>query len=143
MLNRDLIGRKTGPVVYEVEAWHVERFAQACGDTNPVYRDEAAARAAGHPRIPAPTTFAAALRPEDPRSELGIDFRRIVHGEQSYELCRPLYVGDIVHVVAHISDIYEKTGKNGTLAFVVMDVEGRTPTGEVLYSARSTTVVRP
>lgn len=142
MLDRSFIGRTTGPVVYEVEKGHIRRFADAIGDPDPVYRDEAAARAAGHPAIVAPPTFPTALRPDDPRAEMGIDFRKVLHGEQSYEYRRPLYAGDVVAVTARIADIYEKTGKSGTMDFLVLETEGRDPAGEVLYRGRSVVVVR-
>ena len=143
MVDQNLIGRSTGPVIYDVEGWHVQRFAAALGDDSSIYHDHAAARAAGHRTIPAPPTFAAALRPEDPRSDLGIDFRRILHGEQAFEYRRPLYVGDVIHVTARITELYEKSGKSGTMIFIVMEVEGREPGGALVYSGRSVTVLRP
>ena len=143
MLDRAFIGRRTGPVVYEVEAWHVRRFADAIGDPSPLYRDEEQARAAGYAAIPAPPTFAAALRPEDLRSELGIDFRRILHGEQSYTYARPLLVGDVVSVTASISDLYEKVGRSGTMGFIVLGIEGRGRSGELIFEGRTVTVIRP
>jgi acyl dehydratase len=142
MLDRSIVGRSTGPVVYEVEKGHIRRFAEALGDPDPVYRDEAAARAAGHPRIPAPPTFPTALRPDDPRAGLNIDFRKVLHGEQSFEYERPLYAGDVVHVTARIADVYEKTGKSGTMDFLVLETEGRDPQGALLYRGRSVIVVR-
>jgi len=143
MVDPTLVGHSTGPVVYDVELWHVQRFAASIGDDDPVYQDAAVAQAAGHRAIPAPPTFAAALRPEDPRSDLGLDFRRVLHGEQAFEYQRPLYVGDVVHVTARISEMYEKSGKSGAMTFIVMTVEGRLPGGELVYSGRSVTVLRP
>ena len=81
---------------YPIEAGHIRRFAEAIGDPNPIYVDEAAARAAGHPRIPAPPTFATALRPNDPREGLDIDWKKLLHGEQELTYHRPLYAGDRV-----------------------------------------------
>src|SRR5438477_40426 len=115
MLNRKFIGTTTGPVVYEVEKGHIRRFADAIGDPDPVYRDEAVARAAGHRAIPAPPTFPTALRPEDPRAEMNIDFRKVLHGEQEYRYEQPLYAGDVVLVTAKIADIYERSGKSGVM----------------------------
>ena len=58
-INRDFAGR-TFPVSepYEVSRVKIADFASAIGDPNPVYRDRAAARAAGHPDVIAPPTFA-------------------------------------------------------------------------------------
>ena len=142
MLDRSFIGHRTGPVIYEVERWHVQRFAAALGDSDPVYRDEAIAKARGLRGIPVPPTFVASLRPEDPRADLRLDFRRVLHGEQRYEYLRPLCVGDVVHVTARIVDLYEKPGRTGRMGFIVMEVEGRSAQGEPYYLGRQLTVVR-
>jgi hypothetical protein len=74
---------------------------------------------------------------------LKIDFRKVLHGEQTFELQRPLYAGDVVHVTSKISEMYEKKGKAGTMDFLVMETEGRDPSGALLYTARAVIVVRP
>ena len=57
-LNRDLIGRTyVSDGSFEVGREHIRRFAQAIGDTNPIYVDRDAAIAAGHPDVIAPPTF--------------------------------------------------------------------------------------
>ena len=69
-------------------------FAAAIGSDDPAHLDPAAARALGHPDVIAPPTFAVivALRAEaavvrDP--EAGIDFSRVVHGEERFTRHRP------------------------------------------------------
>src|SRR5262245_33890332 len=89
-LDRAYIGRVSPPTTWQVERGHIRRFAEAIGDPNPIYTDESAARAAGYPRMPAPPTFAAALRPNDVRAGMNIDMRKLLHGEQEIELGRPL-----------------------------------------------------
>src|SRR5262245_39654982 len=115
MLDRSYVGRASAPLVLEVEKGHVRRFAEATGDPNPIYRSEEAARAKGHPRIPAPPTFPIALRPNDAREGMAIDWRKLLHSEQEIEYRRPLYVGDVVTVVQRIVEIEEKQGRAGTM----------------------------
>ncbi|HEX8953385.1 MAG TPA: MaoC family dehydratase N-terminal domain-containing protein, partial [Polyangia bacterium] len=91
-------------MVLDVERGHIRRFAEAIGDGNPIYVDEAAARAAGHPRIPAPPTFAIALRANDPRGGIDLDWRKLLHGEQELVLARPLYAGDRLTIVGRIAE---------------------------------------
>ena len=58
-LDRALVGRSYPPsAVYEVGRAKLAEFAAAIGDDDPVYRDADAARAAGHPDVIAPPTFA-------------------------------------------------------------------------------------
>lgn len=143
MIDRSHIGRTTEPLVLDVERGHIARFADAIGDPDPIYRDEDAARRAGHPRIPAPPTFATALRPRDVRAGMGITFDRVLHGEQGYELRRPMYAGDRVAVSQRVADIFQKSGKAGVMDMCVFETTGVDPaTGEVFFVGRATIVVK-
>src|SRR6185437_4130267 len=86
---------------YEVTRPKIIEFADALGDANPAYRDVLAARALGHPEVVAPPTFAIVLTLAaaeriitDPAN--GIDFSRVVHGEQRFHYTRPVYAGDLL-----------------------------------------------
>ena len=58
-INRDYLGRTfAAPEPYEVSRVKIAEFADAIGDPNPLYRDRAAAQAAGYPDVIAPPTFA-------------------------------------------------------------------------------------
>ena len=136
------IGRTSAPRVYPVEAGHIARFAAAIGDTNPLYHDAAAARAAGHANIIAPPTFAIALRPADPREGLDIDFRKLLHGEQSFELHRQLHAGDSITVVGEIVAADVKATKSGIMDTLTTEARGTSVTGELVFVTRSTVLVR-
>lgn len=82
------------PLVVEVEKWQLRFFAKAVGETNPIYFDEAAARAAGHLSILAPPTYAVTLSlcEADPYARyrsLGIDWCRMLHAHQGFEYFAP------------------------------------------------------
>ena len=141
-LSRALVGHRSQPLSLDVEKDHIRRFAEAIGDPDPVYRDEDAARAAGHPRIPAPPTFAAALRPNDAREGIDIDWAKLLHGEQEFEYHRPLYAGDRLTLTQSIVDVYEKAGKGGVMDFLLLETEGRDPAGELIFTSRSTVVIK-
>ena len=99
-LDRELVGRSYPPsAVYEVGRAKIAEFAAAIGDDSPLYRDPEAARAAGHGDVIAPPTFAIAVTLEaamvvlgDP--DAGIDYSRVVHGEQRFTHQRPIRAGD-------------------------------------------------
>jgi acyl dehydratase len=139
---RQHIGRTSAPRTIEIEKGHIARFAEAVGDPNPIYQDETAARSAGHPRIPAPPTFATALRAHDVREGLNIDWSRILHGEQEFRYERPLYAGDVLTLTQVLRDVYEKSGKSGVMDFLVLDTEAHDAAGTLVYTARSVVVVR-
>ncbi len=136
------IGRAGESLVLDIERGHVRRFAEATLDESPIYRDDDAARAAGYDAIPAPPTFATALRAPDPRAGLDIDFTKLLHAEQSYAFVRPLLVGDRISVQATIVEAFAKEGKAGVMDFMVIETRGTDSAGALVFSARSTTVIR-
>jgi acyl dehydratase len=138
----EFVGRTAPPTRYEVERGHIRRFVEAIGDENPIYVDEEAARAAGHRAIPAPPTFATALRPRDPREGVDIDFRKLLHAEQEFAFARPLYAGDRVTVQARIAECFVKEGRSGAMDFMIIETRGTADDGALLFTARSTTVIK-
>ena len=106
-LDAGLVGRSYPPsAVYEVGRAKIAEFAAALGDPDPVYRDPAAARAAGHPDVIAPPTFAIVVTPRggdvvlaDP--DVALDYSRVVHGEQRFIHHRPIRAGDRLVATTH------------------------------------------
>jgi acyl dehydratase len=77
------------------------RFSRAIGQTDPLFVDVAAARAAGHPDLPAPPTylFGLTLRGEDPwrwAVDAGLDMARALHGEQGFTYDATVHAGDLL-----------------------------------------------
>jgi acyl dehydratase len=143
-INRDYLGR-TFPAAdpYEVSRVKIADFADAIGDPNPVFRDRAAAQAAGHADVIAPPTFAivismagSAKAVADPG--LGVNYAMVVHGEQRFEYSRQLVAGDVVTAQATITDIRD-AGRN---VLLTTKTEIRTVDGEHVCTAHSTLVER-
>jgi len=143
-LNRDYIGRSyPAGAPYEVSRVKIAEFADAIGDPNPVYRDRAAAQAAGFGDVIAPPTFAivismgsAGAAVADPG--LGLNYAMVVHGEQRFEYARPLMAGDVITAQATITDIRD-AGRNAMLSTTT---EISTVDGEHVCTATSTLVER-
>jgi len=115
---------------YQVGREKIREFALAIGEGAPVCTDLAAARAAGHPDLVAPPTFAvtftmplieAFLR--DPA--LGWDYSRMVHGDQSIVLHRPIHAGDDLVTTIHVEDLSSRAGAHRlTLRCEIADAAG-------------------
>ncbi|MFA7323220.1 MAG: MaoC family dehydratase N-terminal domain-containing protein [Candidatus Nanopelagicales bacterium] len=128
-LNPEFIGRTypAGPS-YVVGREKIREFARAIGDENPAYLDPTAAQALGYSDVIAPPTFAIVLSLEaanaalfDP--ELGLDYSRVVHGEQSFSYTRPIVAGDELIVTTVIENIRSMAGNDmittkGTIATI-------------------------
>ena len=145
MIDRKHIGRRSAPHTAEVEKGRLRFFARAIGETDPVYTDEEAARAAGYPSLPAPPTFAFCLEMEKPNpfedlEAMGIDLGKVLHAEQSFQYHAPICAGDSLTFETRVSDIYDKKG--GALEFVVQDCSVRNQTGTLVAELRRVIVVR-
>jgi acyl dehydratase len=128
-LNRDFIGRSfpsTEP--YEVSRVKIKEFATAIGDSNPIYVNQDAAKAAGHPDVIAPPTFPIAISLGasalgDP--DLGLNYAMVVHGEQRFTYTRPIHAGDVLLTESTITGI-RSAGNNEvmTIETVIKTVGG-------------------
>jgi acyl dehydratase len=143
-VNPDYIGRvfpATEP--YEVSRVKIADFANAIGDSNPLYRDRAAARAAGYPDVIAPPTFpivitmaASGAAIGDPG--LGINYAMVVHGEQRFTYSRPLHAGDVVTAQTTIAGIRNV----GSLSMVTTETVIQTVDGKHVCTGYGTLVER-
>ncbi|MFE0810219.1 MaoC family dehydratase N-terminal domain-containing protein [Streptomyces sp. NPDC058848] len=136
-LDQSFVGRTYPPTApYEVGREKIREFAEAVGDANPAYTDAEAAKALGHPDVIAPPTFvfsvtfrAAAQVIADPR--LGLDYSRVVHGDQKFAYSRPVRAGDRLSVTSSIEAIKSMAGND------ILDIRGevRDEAGEHVVTA--------
>jgi acyl dehydratase len=143
-VNPDFAGRTYPPSEpYAVDAGALAAFAAAVRSTDPVHTSREAAQAAGYADVIAPPTFAVTLAQrcdrqlvEDPES--GIDYSRVVHGEQRFVHHRPITAGDSVVGTLTVDSVREAGGH----AMVTTRTELATEAGEALCTSTSTIVVR-
>src|SRR5690349_20573115 len=143
-VNPDFAGRSyppSGP--YAVDAAALAAFAAAVGSTDPVHTSVEAAKAAGYRDVIAPPTFAVTIAQqcdrqliEDP--EAGIDYSRVVHGEQRFVHHRPITAGDEIVGTLTVDAVREAGGHS----MVTTRTELATTGGEALCTATSTIVIR-
>ena len=143
-IDQSFVGRiypATDP--YRVTREKIIEYVIAINDSNPVYRDVKVARACGYPDVIAPPAFAIVitlpamqLMLQDP--EAGIDYSRIVHGEQRFLHRRPLFAGDVVHAQCSIDDVRDA----GQHMLIESRVGVTTDEGEAILAALTTTVLR-
>lgn len=130
--------------VYEVGRAKIREFAEAIGDDHPMYREVAAAQAAGHPDVVAPPTFAVILFGrysmqdivDDPK--LGVDYGRLVHADMRFTYTRPVYAGDRLTVTTHIAEIDVRMGND----FLTLRAEIETEDGEPVVTTLAQLVIR-
>ena len=143
-LDQSFVGRTYPPTpAYEVGREKIREFVDAIGDPNPVYRDPEAAKALGHPDVVAPPTFpivismpAADQVVYDPA--LGLDWARVVHGDQRFTHERPMRPGDRVVAVVTVESIKSFGGND----MINLMTEMSTVDGELITTARALLVAR-
>jgi hypothetical protein len=146
MVDRKHIGRESEPTTVRINAGSVSDFARVIGETDPVYHDINAAKAAGYPNIVAPPTYPIAFMAEsmnpDMFFELGLNFATLVHGSQEFVYHRPIIADAEYRIVGRVADAWEKQGKSGLLDFVVMEADAQDMAGNLVYTSRITIISR-
>jgi len=141
--DRGVIGHEYPPYSFPVEHGKVREFALAVKDDDPVLHDLDAARAAGHPHLPAPLTFSAVSShwaPPPTRDVLGLDLRRVLAGGAEWEYLGEIVVGDVLTVRSRIADVLGKTGSRGPMTLVVTEQTFTNQHDQTVLRLRSTVI---
>ena len=143
-VNPELQGRQYPPTApYLVGREKVREFARAVQATHPEHLDVEAARAAGHADVIAPPTFPIVIQELTLRQLLddetaGVDFTRVVHGDQRFTAIRPVVAGDELTAQLTVTSVKSLGGNDMvTSESVITDAHG-----EHVVTATSTLVVR-
>ncbi|SFA54279.1 Acyl dehydratase [Parageobacillus thermantarcticus] len=136
----EYIGRCSNKVKNVVERGAVKKFAEAIGDSHPIYWDEETGKKSRYQRNIAPPTF--------PRvfdygaiEGLKLPSKGLIHGEQRFHYERPLYVGEELYCYSKVEDYYEKQSSMGKLGFLVITNYGEDSSGNVIFTSTSTIII--
>jgi hypothetical protein len=132
-IDKSLIGASSAPQTFEVTREAVERFIAAIEDISA--QDEA-------PVQYAPPTFPTTFRMRVPGLNIDPSRMQVLHGEQEYNYTRRLRVGEKVTCTVRVVDIRERSGRGGTMTFVVTEMTGVDSEQRTVFTARSTGIVR-
>jgi hydroxyacyl-ACP dehydratase HTD2-like protein with hotdog domain len=142
---RAWVGRDYPHLEVAITARDIAKFAHATGETDRLYFDAEAARAAGYRDVVGPPMFYLLLRSEPyhlrPRGELADDgsarddippmrVSRAMAGETELTFDGRFVAGDVVTCRKRLTDITERQGRSGPLVLLHFeyrfDVAGRT-----------------
>lgn len=128
---RALIGTAAPPVSATVEAGHLKRFAEAIGDPNPRWHDEA------------PPTYLVALMPPSMHLAEAEGYGKgWLNGGNRFEYREPVRAGDRITATGRVADVYEKTGSSGSLLFIIFETEYVNQHGQTVARLRGTAIRR-
>jgi len=143
-LDQSFVGRSWPPTApYLVGREKIREFATAIGATDAEYHDPEAARAIGYADVVAPPTFPVVITMTASRQivadpELGLDYSRVVHGDQRFAYARPVVAGDSLICVNTVEEISSRGGHD----FLTTRTDVTTEAGEAVVSVWSKLVQR-
>ena len=139
---KNLLGVESEPSVYQIEREPIRRWAEAIGDTNPLYHDEEYAKQKGHRALVAPPTFitqyAFPIKVGKSAGRVSSPFTRNLNGGNEYEFFKDVYAGDTLTATTKLADIREREGRLGKMLFVINETTFRDEKGEVVAKSRGT-----
>ena len=118
--NKSLYGveHRAGP--FPVTRELVQAFAHGIGETSPVFTDVETAQTAGYADLLAPPTLCTIFVRQIQLPSIDLEFGKIsMHAGQRVQSIAPILAGDQLSASSHLKDVYAKTGRTGTMVFVV------------------------
>jgi acyl dehydratase len=121
----------TDPVIVKRE--YIDRFCTTVGETNPLYTDDAAAAKGPYGTVIAPPAYAVTFRNGRHFFEHVPRFgRRGFDAGKDVEFVSPIRPGDSISLSSGVKEIFEKTGRSGSMVFVVIRSTLTNQKGEVV-----------
>ncbi len=144
---RAWIGRRFDPIIYEVEPTGIRLFARTMGYTDPIFYDRQEARRRGYRDLVAPfgylgaPVYNPAVRQANPLRLPELPLKRRLNGGTIIEYAREVCAGEVLIATPLIRDIYERQGRGGPMAFIVLEMEFADQEGQVV-ARQQTTLIR-
>lgn len=143
--DRSLHGKEfqAGPFLVTEET--IQAFRQSIGETGPIFNDKDAARAAGYRGLGsmAPPTFCTLFVRHVELPSINLKFGRTrFHAGQRVQTRRAILVGDSLSASSHLKEVYPKTGRSGTMVFIVWETTFRNQRGEVVAEVQESYAAR-
>ena len=152
-----MLGEPLGdPVTGMISIKDAQRYAKAADDLNPLYFDEAAAKAAGYRTIIAPPTYLTyALATDRTVADLRVDglyrgggrnvplsVKRVMFGGEEWDFLAPAYGGDTITAQARLKTLEQKDGGSGPFVLMTTETTYTNQDGTVIARARGKSIAR-
>ena len=148
MFDKSKVGVSFPPFTIEVERCKISELALAIGDDNPVYHSREAAQTQGFKDVPlfptTPTLFSFWGNKEQWHhlEQVGINVKRILHGEEEYEYLAPVYPGDVLTGTTTITEGKTRKIKDGSMDIVTTETRYTNHDNQSVLVAKSMLIVR-
>ncbi len=149
MFDTSQIGQSFPPFTIEVERGKVHELALAIGDENPIYHSREAAQAADYADVPlyptSPTVFAfwGNTQKMEQQASLGIELKRVLHGEEAYEYLAPISPGDTLTGIMTLVDVKTTQGQAGSsMEIITFETRYTNQHGTLVLTDREVVLLR-
>ncbi|QBD80556.1 MaoC family dehydratase [Ktedonosporobacter rubrisoli] len=149
MFDKSKVGTSFPPFKIEVERCKIHEFNLAIGDPNPIYHSREAALAAEYRDVPLSPTAATIFnfwgntQAAEQFASVGINVKRILHGDEEYEYQAPIYPGDVLTGVMRIVEGKHRQMKDGSsLDVLTTEIQYTNQQEQPVLKARTTIAVR-
>jgi acyl dehydratase len=137
---KQTIGKQSDPIKLYIEKGAIIKFAQAIGDTNPLWNDEAVARLGPNKGIVAPPTFLRSLGQVRAAFPFDMPFDRALDGGSEWEYFEHVRPGDTITAIATIIGINEREGRLGTMIITTTKTEYSNQLSQVVVTQTNTSI---
>ena len=132
---------EAGP--FEITYDLIQTFNRSISEDNPVFTDLSAAQAAGYANVVAPPTFCTLLVRNVKLPDINLKFGSTrFHAGQRVQAKAPIVVGDRITASSHLKEVYPKTGRSGTMVFIVWETTFTNQRGQVVADVQESYAAR-
>ena len=122
---------RAGP--FKITADMISAVNVSLGEKGVAFTSDAGAKEQGFRGMIAPPTLCSIFVREVQLPDIGLEFGRVqMHAGQRVQPIAPIYAGDSITASSHLKDVYAKTGRSGTMVFVVWETTFRNQDGEIV-----------
>ena len=141
--DRSLLGKEHVAGPFKVTKEAIQDFCSAIGETNPLYTDEEAARDAGYQAVIAPATLCTIFVREVTVPDIKLKFGKVrFHAGQVVKPLAVIQAGDTLMASSYLKDVYPKTGRSGTMVFIVWETTYTNQRGEKVAAVQESYATR-
>lgn len=137
------LGKEFDRYEYTVTQNDIAEFATALGETNLLFTDVQYAKSTPYGGIIAPPTFCVSFRSHANMPDLKLNYgKRGFDGGKECQFFDPIRPGDTITGVDRVAEVYEKTGRSGSMIFIVRESELTNQHGKTVAIIRQSLIRR-
>ncbi|MSQ22388.1 MAG: MaoC family dehydratase [Dehalococcoidia bacterium] len=139
--DRSQLGVEHPAGTFQVTKEMILEYSRAVGETNPAFSDQEAAKKTRYGGLVAPPSFVQTLTSDTGRPDIRLEFGEVgAVASQAFESLEAIRPGDILESTIKLKDVYAKTGRSGTMVFVVWETAYTNQSGKKVAVSRATTL---